>query len=583
MDNQRPSEAISLSELPPLPPAGLRRLVCHDDTLFDLPEDGRLTFPLIGNPDLYRSVLDFGCGCGRIARQLLVQNPRPARYVGIDIHRGMIQWCREHLSRFEPAFEFHHHDVWNLGLGADNTRQSTAPFPAGDAQFSLVIAHSIFTHLYKNQTEFYLGEIARVLTADGIARTTWFLFDRATFPMLFDFQVALFVNETDPSNAVIYDWRWLLDELSRHGLRIVRTVPPYVRGHQWELYLEHGRGGARHEFTADAASLRMMCGSGVDSRETAAVQAAGQPQADVAAESSPPASVGKGEVAPAAPAPAGPRKLLRFTGEIDEQEFEARCGDLPWWYHSFYFDNGFSVRGDYDLGADVDGYGFPESMEGLRVLDIGTGAGWFAFYFEQLGAEVVTVDARGYCDFDTYGRYNYPPVESEGRNPDAFGEDGEPVYFSPVSRGFWTMKQILGSRVRLKNGRVYDVSPAMFGGVKFDLVFMGAILCHLRDPIGALMAARSVCRHRLIASTPVVLGETGPDVLPRQYLPYTEVDKISWWLPNEACFRHWFQAAGFIAVDVSRQVTLRCDVPRLENGRAANGDQILRVASAFVP
>jgi protein-L-isoaspartate O-methyltransferase len=47
----------------------------------------------------------------------------------------------------------------------------------------------------------------------------------------------------------------------------------------------------------------------------------------------------------------------------------------------------------------------------MRVLDIGTGAGWFAFYFEQLGAEVVTVDARGYCDFDVYGRPGYPPIE----------------------------------------------------------------------------------------------------------------------------------------------------------------------------
>jgi len=97
------------------------------------------------------------------------------------------------------------------------------------------------------------------------------------------------------------------------------------------------------------------------------------------------------------------------------------------------------------------------------------------------------------------------------------------------------------------------------------------------------MAARSVCKHRVIASTPVVLGEPEAEVLPRQYLPYTSDDNISWWLPNEACFRHWFLAAGFMGVDVSRQVNLKCDIPRRENGKVTNGDQILRVGSAFVP
>jgi SAM-dependent methyltransferase len=492
----------------------------------------------------------------------------------------MIGWCQENLSAFNPAFRFHHHDVWNLGLAPENTRQATAPFPVPSHEFSLVVAHSVFTHLYKEQTAYYIGEIARILTDDGIARTTWFLFDRATFPMLFDFQVCLFINETDPTNAVIYDWRWLLDLLRQHGLRVVHTIPSVVRGHQWELYLAKSTDGEPHSFPDDPATQSMMCGTGLS-----AASAVPQPP----------------EAAPAQPPPADPiatepmdpgrnepkagftKSLLRYSSSVSAEEFEARCREIPWWYHSYYFDNGFSVRGDYDIGADVANYGFPESMEGMRVLDIGTGAGWFAFYFEQLGAEVVTVDARGYCDFDVYGRPGYPPIEKEGREPDRRAEDGSPIYFSPVSRGFWIMKDILKSSVQFRNSRVYDISPALFGGQKFDIVFLGAILCHLRDPIGALMAARSVCRHRVIASTPVVLGETEPDVLPRQYLPYTNTDKISWWLPNEACFRHWFLAAGFTAVDVSGQATLRADIQRSEGGRPANGDQIIRIASAFVP
>jgi hypothetical protein len=66
---------------------------------------------------------------------------------------------------------------------------------------------------------------------------------------------------------------------------------------------------------------------------------------------------------------------LKFTGSCSRDEFEARCGEHDFWYHSFYFDNGFAQRGDYDIGYDIDSYGFPEDMRGMSVLDVGTGRG----------------------------------------------------------------------------------------------------------------------------------------------------------------------------------------------------------------
>jgi trans-aconitate methyltransferase len=69
----------------------------------------------------YRRVLDFGCGGGRIARQLGQQDPTPERYVGLDLHRGMIECCRQNLAPRLEGFSFEHHDVFNVAFNPTAT------------------------------------------------------------------------------------------------------------------------------------------------------------------------------------------------------------------------------------------------------------------------------------------------------------------------------------------------------------------------------------------------------------------------------------------------------------------------------
>jgi SAM-dependent methyltransferase len=90
--------------------------------------------------ECYEAVLDFGCGCGRMARQLILRTPRPLRYLGLDLHAGMIQWCRTHLTPLAPEFEFVRQDVFNPGLNPKGTALVSA-FPAADAAFTLVLAY----------------------------------------------------------------------------------------------------------------------------------------------------------------------------------------------------------------------------------------------------------------------------------------------------------------------------------------------------------------------------------------------------------------------------------------------------------
>jgi SAM-dependent methyltransferase len=220
----------------PTPPVPLRALIGSTDT--DFFENRRGT-PIYGDvvpSGGYQSVLDFGCGCGRQARRLALQSQPPLRYVGVEAHRGLQEWAQDNLANRLEGFRFFHHDVrtmWNEGPET----QDVSPFPMEDGAATLVIAHSVFTHLFQEQTSYYLQECARVLASGGVVMSTWFLFDKAAYPMMQADQNCLFINRDDASNAVIYDRTWLTTELARVDLKLTALFPPRVRGFQWLLRL----------------------------------------------------------------------------------------------------------------------------------------------------------------------------------------------------------------------------------------------------------------------------------------------------------------------------------------------------------
>ena len=233
-DEQQPVSSDSL----PFPPFEMRELVGTTDlSHFDNPE-GKLVFRYI-DFDLfnYDKIFDFGCGCGRLARMLIQQKPRPKRYVGIDLHAGMVRWCQENLQPAAPGFTFLHHDVFNIGFNPKRGSPLVAPFPVGDAQFTLVLAHSVFTHLTEQQALHYLRECARILEPGGVLYASWFFFDKRDFPIMQESANALYVSYEDPSAAVIFDREWMRTTAREAGLRIVGFVPPSVKGHQWAIML----------------------------------------------------------------------------------------------------------------------------------------------------------------------------------------------------------------------------------------------------------------------------------------------------------------------------------------------------------
>jgi SAM-dependent methyltransferase len=98
----------------------------------------------------HESILEFGCGCGRIMRWM-EDLGRTRKLAGTDIDARAIEWASENLT-------FARFDV-NEGL---------PPTRYDDGEFDLIINHSVFTHLDESYQDQWLTELRRITAPEGL-------------------------------------------------------------------------------------------------------------------------------------------------------------------------------------------------------------------------------------------------------------------------------------------------------------------------------------------------------------------------------------------------------------------------------
>jgi SAM-dependent methyltransferase len=99
----------------------------------------------------FKSILDFGCGCGRALAGWEWKLPPQAQLFGIDINQTLIDFCKRNipfaqsaLSRYLPPIEFQ------------------------DASIDFLYAASVFTHMKLHAAMAWAGELARVVEPNAI-------------------------------------------------------------------------------------------------------------------------------------------------------------------------------------------------------------------------------------------------------------------------------------------------------------------------------------------------------------------------------------------------------------------------------
>jgi SAM-dependent methyltransferase len=128
----------------------------------------------------HHSVLDLGCGIGRLALPLTQYLSEEGYYLGLDINLSGIAWAHENITCRYPRFEFVVLNARNVHYGArheygqDELVQSSLPI-ADYLHFDVAAAMSLFTHLTWDELVWYFRKLTKLLKPGGVLVGTFFL------------------------------------------------------------------------------------------------------------------------------------------------------------------------------------------------------------------------------------------------------------------------------------------------------------------------------------------------------------------------------------------------------------------------
>lgn len=222
----------------PFPSPEMRKRVGGPEAEVDFEKAGKTLYdkmmPLLGDY-LGQAFLDFGCGCGRLARTIAREYQRPSlSYFGFDADVAAATWCHDNLTPKLPRFHFSWEDVKNSAYNPGGKVEPLAvrlPYP--DNFITSGVAYSLFTHISDPaHVIHYLGELRRVLAPGAKFMATWFLnypdkeIARAgAFPFRLHMEPVWIQVENNPDAAVCQAMNWVVGVATNLGLSICRFAP----------------------------------------------------------------------------------------------------------------------------------------------------------------------------------------------------------------------------------------------------------------------------------------------------------------------------------------------------------------------
>lgn len=183
----------------------------------------------------HQSVLDVGCGTGRVAIPLTQYLSPQGRYEGFDPVARAVRHCRTRITPSYPNFHFEVADLYNKAYNPKGRfRDAEFCFPYPDGSFDVVFATSVFTHLLPPGTRRYLAEAARVLKPGGFFFATFFLLNdaslqahdagRSTITFAHHLPGCRVHDARRPEGAVAYEEQGVLELVAGVGLQLAQPA-----------------------------------------------------------------------------------------------------------------------------------------------------------------------------------------------------------------------------------------------------------------------------------------------------------------------------------------------------------------------
>jgi len=226
------------------------------------------------------------------------------------------------------------------------------------------------------------------------------------------------------------------------------------------------------------------------------------------------------------------RRVVPTSNTPEARAIQERVDAIEW-YHTIELPHGVVTPGTVDHRRQIERYGLPADMRGMRVLEVATFDGFFSFEMERRGASVVAVDVDSWLDCDIPRVVRQHIIDT--------GTD------RPMGAGFRLAKELIGSQVDRRGMSIYELSPEKVG--TFDLVFLSDLLIHLRDPLGGLESVFSVLR---TGGTAIIAEPRASELGPLSGATIAHFEGFTdgvWWRPTVATLTALLRMAGFDRVE----------------------------------
>ena len=218
--------------------------------------------------------------------------------------------------------------------------------------------------------------------------------------------------------------------------------------------------------------------------------------------------------------------------------------DDCYFYHTMDVPGFGTIQGEWDLRGREHEYLGGVSLQGKRVLEMGTANGFLCFYMEKQGASVTAYDLseRDSWDIVPFSRI---PQEKFSKMVD----DRRRV-IGRLNNGFWLAHKAHRSKAKVIYGPVYAVPDAL---EPVDIVTFTSILLHVRDPFLALQTAAKHARETIIVTERIAEGRLTLELLERssgayaRFLPAPEACEPweTWWSLTPEIIRRFVRVLGF--------------------------------------